>query len=158
LEFKQARRSALAGLAPPSQKDSDGAAQRVVTAHAVHLVGGDPFYGKAQVDDTEHLVHERSPYKNKLDLSNLESKDWKKYAFQCGRVLAQAHARSDSDSDPQDSEVESRILCSMVDANLFVHDMLEFAKEAFARLQRDHAYFKREHDLGAFRFSDSRWA
>jgi uncharacterized protein (DUF2252 family) len=57
LEFKQARRSALAGLAPPSQKDSDGAAQRVVTAHAVHLVGGDPFYGKAQVDDTEHLVH-----------------------------------------------------------------------------------------------------
>ncbi len=157
LELKQARRSALAGLAPPSQHKAYGTADRVVNAHAVHLVGGDPFYGKAEVDGTEYLVRERSPYKNEIDLDELNKKEWKRYADWCGRVLAQAHARSEAGTEPDGPEVEKRILLAIVDSDLFVHDVLEFTREAFVRLVADHAAFERENALGAFRFADAQW-
>ena len=45
IEFKQARRSALAGLTPPSRYDADGRGERISHAHRVQLVNGDVFYG-----------------------------------------------------------------------------------------------------------------
>lgn len=68
LEFKQARRSALHGLAPANEftteETDEEAARRIVTAHGVHLVGGDPLYGFAEIDGQSVLVRERSPFKD----------------------------------------------------------------------------------------------
>ena len=59
LEFKQARRSALAGLAPPSDFVMDGQAERISHAQGVFLVGGDRFYGAAELDGMSFMVRER---------------------------------------------------------------------------------------------------
>lgn len=156
LELKQARTSAIAGLAPPLLNQADSGAERIVTAHAVHLVGGDPFYGTALVNGIEYLVRELSPYKNTINLDSLGGEQWKHYAYWCGRVLAQAHARSDV--EPNAERVGSRILMSIENRNTFVHDMLSFAEEAFDRLRSDHCHFKDDHALGAFQAFDTQWS
>jgi uncharacterized protein (DUF2252 family) len=80
LEMKRARRSALDGLAPPSQYQQTGEADRVVRAQAVHLVGGDQLYGHVAIDGLSFLVRERSPFEEEIDLGDLSSSDWKRYA------------------------------------------------------------------------------
>jgi uncharacterized protein (DUF2252 family) len=153
LEMKQARRSALAGLAPPSQYEEDGEADRVVNAQAVHLVGGDPFYGKVEIHGRSFLVRERSPYKAEIDLSDLSKEEWCEYAQICGRSLAQAHALAD-DSGVVKGDVEPRILEAVGNRKLFVCDILNFATEATRRLYEDHAAFVADYKLGAFETID----
>ena len=74
LEMKQARRSALYGLVPENDFNDDEKAQQIVTSQQVHLVGGDPFYGRAVVDRESFLVRERSPFKNDIDVDELDKK------------------------------------------------------------------------------------
>lgn len=158
LEMKRARRSALAGLAPTAQHAAaDPEAGRVVNAQAVHLVGGDPFYGKVEIDGRSHLVRERSPFKDEMDLDDLDAKGWRAYAFECGRALAQAHALADADSGIGEGEVEARILDALAPVELFVEDMVRFARDAAKRVARDHAFFCEDHALGAFDHVDRRW-
>jgi hypothetical protein len=57
-----------------------------VTAHNIHLVGGDPYYGRVHIDDKPFLVRERSPYKDDIDVDELDKKELKKYADICGRT------------------------------------------------------------------------
>lgn len=153
LEMKQARRSALAGLAPPSQYEEDGEADRVVNAQAVHLVGGDPFYGKVEIHGQSFLVRERSPYKDEIDLDDLSKEEWCEYARICGRSLAQAHALAD-DSGVVEGDVEPRILDAVGNRKLFICDTLNFAAEAARRLYEDHAAFVADYKLGAFETID----
>ncbi|MBA2483961.1 MAG: DUF2252 domain-containing protein [Nitrosomonas sp.] len=153
LEMKQARRSALAGLAPPSQYQEDSEAGRVVNAQAVHLVGGDPFYGKAELNGQSFLVRERSPYKTEIDLEDLSKDEWCEYARICGRSLAQAHALAD-DSGAVKGNVEARILDSVGIRKLFVCDILNFADEMARRINKDHIAFVEDYKLGAFKTID----
>lgn len=149
LEMKRARRSALAGLAPPSQYQEDGEADRVVNAQAVHLVGGDPFYGKAEIDGESFLVRERSPFKEEVDLSSLSKKEWRAYAKICGKSLATAHALAD-EARGDATEIEPLILEASDPRELFYCDIIRFAEAAIDRLYADHATFKADHELGAF--------
>ncbi|HEX6984930.1 MAG TPA: DUF2252 family protein, partial [Planctomycetaceae bacterium] len=90
LEMKLARRSALAGLVPNEDPDAASEADRVVTAHRVHVAGGDPYYGTATLEGKSFLVRERSPFKKSVDFDDLDADGWAEYADVCGRVLALA--------------------------------------------------------------------
>lgn len=154
LEMKQSRRSALAGLVPPSPYEVTGAAGRIADAHAVHLVGGDVFYGEVEFEERSFLVRERSPYKEEIDLDDLDDEEWATYATICGRAVAHAHALTD-DAGQVEDEVEPRILEAVGLRDLFVDDVLRFARAALKRLRHDHAHFVADHELGAFRMRDT---
>jgi len=165
LEVKQARRSALSGLTPPPPEDSpvhdagatgeanpQGRASqgaRIALSHRVHLAGGDPYYGHATLDKQSFVVRERSPFKDSIDVEDLDVEAMCDYADTCGRVLAQAHARADEDSGLPGEDAERSILESVQPA-VFVDDVGRFALAAVDRLERDHALFCADHALGAF--------
>ncbi|WP_233517428.1 DUF2252 domain-containing protein [Geodermatophilus marinus] len=149
LEFKQARRSALAGLVPPSNFRLDGYGGRIRDAQRVQLVGGDVFFGAASVDGQSFMVRERAPYRDDLDLEDISGSEWREYAGICGRVLAHTHSLSD-DAGEVDYDVEPAVLEAAGEPELFVDDMLRFAGEAVDRLRADHAAFRADHALGAF--------
>ena len=153
LEFKQARRSALSGLVPPTEYQEDGKADRIRHAQHVHLVNGDVFYGSVDIDGTSFLARERAPFRESISLDCLSGREWKDYADICGRVLAHTHAMSD-DSGNVDYDVEPAILDAIGSRDLFVDDVLRFAEEAADRVRRDHEHFVADHALGAFRSVD----
>ncbi|MGY1634423.1 DUF2252 domain-containing protein [Geodermatophilus sp. SYSU D01186] len=109
LEFKRARRSALAGLVPPSGFEVDGQGDRIRHAQRVHLVNGDVFYGSVDFDGHSFLVRERAPFRGDISLGALSAGEWKEYAGVCGRVLAHTHAMSD-ENGLIDYDVEPAIL------------------------------------------------
>lgn len=154
LEMKQSRISALEGLVPffaGNEEQEDAKAEQIVKAHNVHLVGGDPLYGYATYQDQSYLVRERSPFKNDIDLDELDKKEWKAYARVCGKTLAQTHARSDQDTGIMEGNAEETILKSMI-PKVFEDDMVRFAKRAAKRIRKDHQLFKKDYELGAFDF------
>ena len=192
LEMKQTRPSAMTGLVPGvpkvDQKDrSDGEssqqkqgpqqdpdaqqrsdaqtnlAQRIVTSHQVHLVGGDPYYGTAMVDGRSFLVRERSPFKDDIDVDELSHGELQEYANICGRTVAIAHARCDEDMglmvhsdlvndlDGMHQDAEKAILAS-VHRRLFSEDLVRFARTAAQRLEQDYRAFQNDHACGAFSF------
>ena len=153
LELKQARRSALSGLVPPSEYQLDGMADRIRHAQRVHLVNGDVFYGSVDIDGRSFLVRERAPFRDSISLGSLSGREWKEYAEICGRVLAHTHAMSD-DSGNVDYDVEPAILDAIGSRDLFLDDVLRFAEEAADRVRRDHEHFVADHALGAFRSVD----
>lgn len=153
LEFKQARRSALTGLVPPSDFVLDGAADRISHAQGVHLVRGDRFYGSARLDGLSFGVRERSPYRDDIDLEDLTGKQWRRYAEICGRSLAYSHARSD-DAGLIDHDVEPEILEAIGSREVFVADLLDFAEESAERVRGDHRHFRVDQERGAFRWVD----
>lgn len=154
LELKQSRQSALAGLVPPSGYEQDGAAGRIADAHTVHLVGGDVFYGEMSCEDTSFLVRERSPFKEEIDLDDLDDDEWATYAGICGRSVAHAHALTD-DLGPVETGIEPRILEAAGAPDLFVDDVVRFAIAAAKRVRRDHEHFRADHELRAFRMTDT---
>ncbi len=149
LEFKQARASALAGLAPPSEFVVDGNAERISHAQGVHLVRGDRFYGAVEMDGLSFMVRERSPFRDSIDLDELSKKTWRKYAAICGRSLAQSHALSD-EAGLLDHDIEPDIVKAIGSPELFVEDIVNWAVEAADRLREDHTHFRSDHELGAF--------
>ena len=153
IEFKQARRSALAGLVPPSDFLLDGNAERISHAQGVHLVRGDRFYGAIELDGLSFMVRERSPYREKIDLGDLSKSEWKAYAAICGRSLSHSHAMSD-ESGLLDYDVEPAILAAAGADDLFIDDIVQFSAEAADRVRQDHEYFRADHQLGAFRSID----
>ncbi|GAA4676817.1 DUF2252 family protein [Nocardioides nanhaiensis] len=153
IEFKQARRSALAGLVPPSDFEVDGNAERISHAQGVHLVRGDRFYGAVEMDGLSFMTRERAPYRDSIDLDDLSKKQWRTYARVCGASLAQSHALSD-EAGLVDHDIEPDILAAIGPEELFVEDLLGFAVESAARVRADHAHFRADHELGAFRFVD----
>ncbi len=153
LELKQARRSALEGLVPPSPHLVDGNADRVVHGQRVQLVSGDRFYGSIKHQGVSFLVRERSWFRDDIDLGDLSFKQWRRYARICGGLLAQAHALSD-EAGLVDHDVEPDIVEAMGIPDLFVDDVVRFAEEADDRCSRDHQAFRADHALGAFRRID----
>ena len=112
LEFKQARRSALEGLVPPSEHTVDGDADRVAHGQRVQVVSGDVFYGSIKHQGVSFLVRERSSFRDDIDLDDLSFGEWRDYARVCGGVLAQAHALSD-EAGLLDHDVEPMIVAAM---------------------------------------------
>ncbi|WP_246627075.1 DUF2252 domain-containing protein [Modestobacter italicus] len=153
LEFKRARRSALAGLVPPSGYEVDAQGDRIRHAQRVHLVNGDVFYGSTDIDGQSFLVRERAPFRDDISLGELSAGEWKEYAEICGRVLAHTHAMSDENGNV-DYDVEPAILEAIGGRELFVDDVLRFADEAADRVRRDHEHFVADHALGAFQNVD----
>jgi uncharacterized protein (DUF2252 family) len=153
IEYKQARRSALSGLVPPSPYEMDSLAERVSHAQAVHLVHGDVFYGHVEFDGLSYLSRERSPFRDDIDLDDLSKSEWKDYARICGGVLATVHARSD-ESGRVDYDIEPAIVDAIGPPELFTEDMVEFAVEAADRVRRDHDTFREDHARGAFEHLD----
>ncbi len=149
IEFKRARRSALHGLMPSHQFNAGEAGERIAHGQSVHLAQGDVFYGDVQLDGMSFMTRERAPFRDEIDLEDLKMKHWKQYAHACGTVLAKAHARSD-DAGQLDYDIEPAILEAMQPVELFIDDVLCFAAEAAERLARDHAAYRRDHELGAF--------
>jgi uncharacterized protein (DUF2252 family) len=150
LELKQARRSALAGLTPPSEYDFEGRGRRIARAQRTQLVNGDVFYGAVEFEDRSYMTRERSPFRDDVDLDDLSKKEWKAYAGICGRALAHAHALADEAGDVA-GDVEPQIVAAIDPPDLFVDDILRFAEEAATRLRADHEHFRADHALGAFR-------
>ena len=66
----------------------------------------------------------------------------------CGAALAQAHALSD-DLERIDYGVEPSVIEAISPFDLFVGDIVRFPKEAVARLERDHAFFREDRAQGA---------
>jgi uncharacterized protein (DUF2252 family) len=153
IEFKQARRSALAGLVPPSEFTVEGQGHRISHAQGVHLVGGDRFYGGIDINGKGFMTRERAPYRNSIDCDELSKKSWRKYAKICGRTLAHAHALSD-ETGVLDYDIEPKIVEAMGNEQLFIDDILTFAEESADRVRQDHEYFKADYRLGAFRTVD----
>ncbi|MDT0275485.1 DUF2252 domain-containing protein [Blastococcus goldschmidtiae] len=153
LEFKRARRSALAGLVPPSGFEVDRQGDRIRHAQRVHLVNGDVFYGSVDFDGHSLMVRERAPFRDDMSLGSLSVGEWKEYAAICGRVLAHTHAMSD-ENGLIDYDVEPAIMEAIGGHDLFVDDLLRFADEAVARVRADHEHFVADHELGAFRSVD----
>ncbi len=149
LELKQARRSALAGLVPPSDFGVDGEGDRVTEAARVQLVNGDAFFGHVEFEGMSFMTRERSPYKNEIDLGDLSKGQWVDYARLCGQTLAHAHALSD-DVGEREVDIEPLVLEAIGEPGLFVEDVLGFASEAAERVRRDHESFRADHALGAF--------
>lgn len=152
LEMKQARRSALTGLVPGEISDSKNHAKRIVDAHRVHLAGGDPYYGWAELDGKTYLVRERSPFKNSIDVDDLDVDSWYEYAEVCGRVLALAHARSDADTGVQTGDAE-RMILEFINEAVFADDLAEFARAVAKRVRRDWKNFKHDLRRGVFDFA-----
>ncbi|MES1937863.1 DUF2252 domain-containing protein [Salinisphaera hydrothermalis] len=153
IEYKQARRSALAGLAPSSVYEMDSRGERISHAQTVQLVRGDVFYGHIEFEGQSYMSRERAPFRDDIDLDDLSKSDWKDYADICGRMLARVHALSD-EAGNIDHDIEPAIVSAMGPPDLFVADMLEFAVEAADRLRRDHDMFRADHELGAFEHLD----
>lgn len=153
LELKRARRSALAGLAPPSDLAARDPADRIAHAQDVQLVRGDVFYGSVQIDGHEFLSRERAPFRDDIDLDDLSKSEWKDYAEICGRTLAHAHALSDELGEI-DHDIEPRILAAAGPPELFIDDILRFAAEAADRLRDDHETYCADLELGAFQQID----
>ncbi len=152
LELKQARCSAIHGLVVHDGAE-EGEAERIVQSQEIHLVGGDPFYGQVEIDDQSFLVRERSPYKDEIDVDDLDEDELREYARICGEVLAQTHARSDEDTGIMEGDAEKRILSSII-PKLFCQDIIRFAHLATKRIKRDFKSFKQDHKLGVFQFLD----
>jgi uncharacterized protein (DUF2252 family)/uncharacterized protein YfiM (DUF2279 family) len=149
IEFKRARASALEGLVPANDFHAGDRGDRIAHGQSVHLASGDVFYGAVKIDGDSFMSRERAPFRNDIDLEELSKKSWKRYARACGRALAQAHARSDG-AGALDYEIEPSILEAMAPLPLFIDDMICFAEEALERLAQDHAWFRRDLELGAF--------
>lgn len=156
LEFKRARRSALEGLSPARHFDAGQEGDRIAHGQSVHLAQGDVFYGEVAIEGDSFMTRERAPFRNDMDLEDLSKKGWKKYAHACGGALALAHARSD-DLGRLDYDIEPAILEAMQPEALFIDDVLAFAEEAIARLERDHAFFRQDLKLGAFETTEKRY-
>ena len=154
IELKRARRSALAGLVPPSEFTVRGEAGRIAHAQRVQLVRGDTFFGHVDIDGESFLSRERAPYRGDLDLDDLSWSDWKSYAGICGRTLAHAHSMSDEGAGTIDRDIEPDILTAIGNVDLFVDDIERFAVEAAARVRRDHEHYRADHALGAFEAVD----
>ena len=153
IELKQARRTALAGLVPPSDFVAGDLGDRIVHAQAVQLVRGDVFYGSVQFEGKSFMSRERAPFRGDIDLKDLSYGEWKDYAAICGRTLAHAHALSDETGE-LDYDVEPAIADATTPAELFIDDIVGFADEAAERARRDHAGFRADHALGAYRNID----
>lgn len=157
LEFKKARRSALHGLVPvndvTSTEGDEESARRIVTAHEVHLVNGDPLYGFAEIEGRSFLVRERSPLKGGIAVADLGLDEMISYADVCGHALAQPHARSDAETGIMEGSAEKRILSSIT-PELFCADVVEFAEFAAERVYADHRMFREDQSHGAFRYWD----
>ncbi|MFD1722495.1 DUF2252 domain-containing protein [Amnibacterium endophyticum] len=149
LELKQARRSALEGVVPPSPYDVEGAADRVAYGQRVQTVSGDVFYGSLKHEGVSYLVRERSSFRDDIDLDDLDFDDWCEYARICGGVVAHAHALSD-DLGVVDVDIEPEVLEAMGREELFVDDLVRFCHEAAERNRRDHEAYRADHALGAF--------
>ena len=151
LEFKQARRSALHGLVPDTPDTAEDQAERIITSHAIHLVGGDPYYGHTDLDGKDFLVRERSPYKDEIKVKSLDEEEMQAYAHICGKTLAQAHARSDEDTGLTEGSAEATILAS-ISPRVFKADVTRFADMAADRIEVDYKAFLKDHAKGAFQF------
>ena len=155
LEVKQSRRSALAGLVPPSPdqqpQNASGEAERVVYAHRIHVAGGDRYYGEVSMNGHSYLVRERSPFKAKIEVKHLDEAGMQEYADICGSTLAQVHARSDEDTGVGKGQAETRIL-ECLRPELFRSDVTRFAELAAKRVCRDYKLFLKDHAKGAFNF------
>jgi len=149
IEFKRARRSALDGLAPPSDFHAGAKADRIAHGQAVQLAHGDIFYGAVEIDGESFMSRERAPFRDDIDLDELSYGTWKEYAKACGAALAQAHALSD-DLGQIDYDVEPSIIAAASPRELFVADLIRFAEEGADRLKADHERFRQDHALGAF--------
>jgi uncharacterized protein (DUF2252 family) len=149
LEMKQARRSALDGLTPPSDLRLDGEGERIAEAHHLQVVGGDVFYGSIHYDGVSYMIRERAPYRDDVDLDDLSKKEWKAYARICGQSLAQTHALTD-DAEHIDVDIEPLIMEAIGRPELFVDDVVRWAVEAADRVRADHGAFRTDHALGAF--------
>ena len=152
LDVKRARRSALAGLVPPSEYELHGEGDRVARAHDIQQVRGDVFYGSAELDGVSFIVRERAPYRDSVDLDELSKSEWREYARICARTLAQAHARSDAGAVAHDAA--GAIVEAIDNKDLFADDIVRFAEEAAQRMRADHEYFCADHALDAFRSVD----
>lgn len=154
IEFKQARRSALAGLVPASDFSFEGQGDRIVHAQDVQLVRGDVFFGAIEHEGMSFMARERAPFRDDIDLDDLSKGEWKKYAGICGYTLAHAHALSD-EVGAVDHDVEPKIVAAIGQHDLFVDDIVSYAEEAAERVRRDHEAFQADHALGAFRSVDN---
>jgi uncharacterized protein (DUF2252 family) len=153
IEFKRARRSALAGVAPPTAFEFETPGDRIAHAQAVQLVRGDVFYGSIEFEGLSFMTRERAPFRDDIDLDDLSKSKWKTYAEICGRALAHSHALSD-EVGKFDHDIEPMIIKAMGPPKLFIDDILRFAEDAADRARRDHDAFKADHRLGAFRDVD----
>ncbi len=149
IEFKKARRSALAGLTPSTEFDAGEKGERIAHGQQVQLAHGDVFFGAVEIDGESYMSRERAPFRDDIDLDDLSKKTWRKYARVCGAALAQAHALSD-DLGQVDYDVEPSIIAACKPRELFVEDLLRFTVETADRLKRDHLDFVEDFELGAF--------
>ncbi|WP_198045990.1 DUF2252 domain-containing protein [Novosphingobium aquimarinum] len=149
IEMKRARRSALDGVVPTGDLDPGDRAERIAAGQRIHLPHGDVFFGAVEIEGHSYMTRERAPFRDDMDLDDLDYDGWRQYAEACGHSLALAHARSD-EAGAVDYDIEPAILQDMEPHSLFVDDMVCFAEEAAKRVKSDWKAFGRDYAKGAF--------
>ena len=147
VEFKRARDSALDGVVPTDDLDPGELAERIAQGQRIHLPHGDAFYGAVEIEGKSFMSRERAPFRDDIDLEDLDLDEWHDYADACGFSLALAHARSD-DAGAIDYDVEPAILEAMEPHELFVDDIVCAAEETARRIKHDWKAYKRDFALG----------
>jgi uncharacterized protein (DUF2252 family) len=75
-------------------------AERIVAGQKAQLINTDNHLGWLALDGDSYVVRERSPYKDDLDLEEVDGADaLESLAAQWGTILAADHARADDDFD-----------------------------------------------------------
>ncbi|PEQ14744.1 hypothetical protein B2G71_02920 [Novosphingobium sp. PC22D] len=157
IEMKRARRSALDGVVPTGDLDPGERADRIANGQRIHLPHGDVFFGAVEIEGESFMTRERAPFREDMDLDDLDFDEWREYADACGRSLALAHARSD-DAGAIDHDIEPAILKDMEPHGLFVDDIVCFADEAAKRIKSDWKAYRRDFRKGAFAREYTRYA
>ena len=158
LELKQEENSVMQRHTPPNlmQLRMGGHppnGERVAKAHDVQVQDGDRFYGHAEIGGQSFLVRERSPHKSSIKLEKLDADEMEDYAKVCGKILAQAHARSAEQSVGGKSLQDSML--QIVQDDAFSESLLDFAKDMGEQVTHDHSVFVKAHQEGAFAFGES---
>ena len=149
IEFKRARRSAMQGLMGKEEGELRDHAKRIAEGQRTHIPNGDAFYGHVTIQGQSFMSRERAPFRDDIDLDDLDYDQWKTYAKICGHALALAHARSDEAGEIE-RDVEPAILEVMQPLKLFRDDMVCHAMESAKRLKHDHLSYRRDYELGCY--------
>lgn len=115
-----------------------------VTQQAMHHQA-DPFLGYLTLEGKHFYIRERSPYKKKLKLEDLEEqKDFREALEIMGRITAKAHARADADVENGvlAYHSEEEIAAAMGDkSGVFARDLAMWAVSYSRQTEEDYRLF-----------------
>ncbi len=138
MELKVVHPSVLKGLLPAQNGlEFRSEAERIKVARKVHNPGDSKYHGSLRFEGRDFIVRERGPYKSSIEWAEVGQEDFGKYAKVCGQVLAQAHARLETQN-----HTEKAILAGLAKKKDFKAEVADFAVQQVAQTYEDYQVFQ----------------